>query len=333
MLRNREVRIFLISVIIISFIGTGFAFFISPFASLAVLLTACILFIAQIMFTRWRYREIEKLSGYLRMITSGNYSLDVRDNEEGELSILKNDIYKVTSKLSEHSQGLEKDKSQLTDAISDISHQLKTPLTSMMVMADLLNDPNLSIEKRTEFTRHMREQLERLEWLVSSLLKLSKIDAGTVQFKKEQVNMKTLIEASFDSLLIPLELKNVTVNICGDETASFVGDFNWTKEAVINLLKNAVEHTKTGGLITIKFLENALYSEITIQDNGVGIDKADLPYIFKRFYKGKNAAEGSVGIGLAMAYSIITKQKGDVEVKSARGEGTTFSIKLYKQVV
>src|SRR5690606_16460644 len=140
--------------------------------------------------TRWRYREIEKLASYLRKVSSGDYTLDVRDNFEGELSILKSDIYKVTRMLSEQRALLQQDKLMLTDAISDISHQLKTPLTSMMVMADLLSDSNLPDEKRTEFTNNIRIQLERIEWLVSSLLKLSKIDAGTAQFKKERVEVK-----------------------------------------------------------------------------------------------------------------------------------------------
>ena len=137
-----------------------------------------------LLFTKWRYREIEKLSVYLREISSGNDTLDVRDNQEGELSILKNDIYKVTRMLSEHRSLLQRDKLQLTDAISDISHQLKTPLTSMTVMADLLSATDLPPAKRTEFTHHIRIQLERIDWLVSSLLKLSKMDAKTIPFKK-----------------------------------------------------------------------------------------------------------------------------------------------------
>jgi signal transduction histidine kinase len=290
----------------------------------SILLIGCSLF-----FTRWRYREIEKLSGYLRQISSGEYALDVRDNHEGELSILKNDIYKVTIMLSEQGALLQQDKIKLTNAISDISHQLKTPLTSMMMMADLLSDPMLPVAKRTEFTRNIRIQLERIEWLVSSLLKLSKIDAGTVPFKKESIAVKQLIQKALEPVLIPMDIKEQSVSLSGEDSVTFLGDLNWTAEAIINILKNCVEHTPEGGVISISFSENALFTEIVIEDNGKGIPKKDIPYIFKRFYKGKNASEDSIGIGLAMAHSIITSQNGDIDVKSKPGEGTRFRIKFY----
>ncbi|MEG6615009.1 HAMP domain-containing sensor histidine kinase [Peptococcaceae bacterium 1198_IL3148] len=273
------------------------------------------------------------MSGYLRQICGGDYWLDVRDNREGELSILKNDIYKVTLMLSEQRSFLQQDKIRLTNAISDISHQLKTPLTSMMVMADLLNDANLPTAKRTEFTRNIGIQLERMEWLVSSLLKLSKIDVGTIQFKKEQIPVKQLMQKALEPVLVPLDIKEQAVTVTGADTVSFVGDLNWTAEAIINILKNCVEHTQQGGVISISFAENPLFTEIVIADNGKGIPKEDLPYIFKRFYKGKNASEDSVGIGLAMAHSIITSQNGDIVVRSEQQKGTQFTIKFYKQVI
>lgn len=184
MLRNREIQILLLTMGFISLAATVAAAWISPVAAVLVFVASALLMGCSLAFTRWRYREIEKLSSYLRQISSGNDSLDVRDNQEGELSILKNDIYKVTLMLSEHRSLLQQDKIQLTDAISDISHQLKTPLTSMTVMADLLRDPELPQAKRTEFTRNIRIQLERIDWLVTSLLKLSKIEAKTVSFKR-----------------------------------------------------------------------------------------------------------------------------------------------------
>ncbi|WP_299741866.1 sensor histidine kinase KdpD [Rossellomorea sp. y25] len=331
MWRNREVQWFFISLLSISlaaFVLAGFLFSIR--VAWFVLVTSGLLAGCNFFFTRWRYGEIEKLSGYLRKISSGDDSLDVRDNQEGELSILKNDIYKVTLMLSEHRSFLEKDKLTLTNALSDISHQLKTPLTSMMVMADLLSDSTLEESKRAEFTHHIRVQLERIEWLVSSLLTLSKIDAGTIAFKKDTVAVRDLIQRAVQPVLIPMEIKEQTLNVNGDESVTFIGDLRWTAEALINILKNAVEHTGEGGVISISFSENPLYTEITISDNGDGIPKEDLPYIFRRFYKGKNASDDSVGIGLAMAYSIITSQQGDLEVRSEKGNGTVFSIKFYK---
>ncbi|CAM4157850.1 HAMP domain-containing histidine kinase [Paenibacillus alkaliterrae] len=330
MLRNREIQYLLFAMCSISLLSAAAAAFFSLGAAVLVFISSVLLIGCNLIFTSWRYREIEKLSGYLRQISSGNYSLDVRDNHEGELSILKNDIYKVTLMLTEHGSLLQQDKIQLTDAISDISHQLKTPLTSMIMMADLLGDGELPAAKRTEFTSNIRIQLERIEWLISSLLKISKIDAGTVLFKKDRIWVEKLIQKALEPVLIPMDIKEQTVSIQGESNVSFLGDLNWTAEAVINILKNCVEHTGEGGVIAITFEENALFTEIRIADNGKGIAKEDLPYIFKRFYKGKNASEGSIGIGLAMAHSIITSQNGNIEVKSEQEKGTQFCIKFYK---
>ncbi len=334
LLRNREIHLLFLVIGGIILVATGLAVFVLSYqAALLTLLTSIALVSCFVFFTRWRYREIEQLSGYLRQISSGDYTLDVRNNHEGELSILKNDIYKVTMMLSEHRSLLQEDKVKLTNAISDISHQLKTPLTSMLVMVDLVSDPNLDEEKRVEFTTNIRVQLERIEWLVSSLLKLSKIDAGTIAFKKESISPWQVIQKAVESILIPVDIKQQNLTISGDDTATFVGDFNWTSEALLNILKNCVEHTDEGGTISLSYSDNPLYTEITISDNGNGIPKEDLPYIFKRFYRGKNAGDDSVGIGLAMAYSIITSQNGDIEVTSKQGTGTEFTIKFYKQVV
>ncbi|MBS4214313.1 sensor histidine kinase [Neobacillus rhizophilus] len=334
MLRNREVQILLGILLLISVIGFSLtAIFVSMPAAFLVLAVSVLLISCTLIFTKWRYKEIDKLSGYLQQISNGHFQLDVRDNYEGELSILKSQIYKVTTKLSEQGAVLQEDKAKLTNAISDISHQLKTPLTSMMVMGDLLCDKRLDDTKRAEFTRNFQVQLERMEWLVSSLLKLSKIDAGTISFKKEKVLVAPLIQKAVEPLLIPMDIKMQTLSVTSDEQASFIGDFNWTAEALINIIKNCVEHTSEGGEINISFSENALFTEITISDNGKGIAKEDLPYIFKRFYKGKNASDDSVGIGLAMAHSIVTSQQGDIVVKSNKGVGTTFQMKFYKQVI
>ncbi|WP_440897530.1 sensor histidine kinase [Amphibacillus sp. Q70] len=329
MWRNREIRILLLVMSTVGLVSVVAVYTFPSAAVMLVLLTALLLISCVFVFTHWRYREIEKLSDYLKKISNGDYSLDVRDNHEGELSILKNDIYKVTLMLSEQSLLLQKDKVRLTDAISDISHQLKTPLTSMTVMADLLEDVDLPDLKRIEFIQNIHTQLERIDWLVSSLLKLSKIDAGTTVFKQEPVIVKELIQKALDPVLIPIDVKEQSISIKGEENVSFIGDFNWTVEALINILKNCVEHTQQGGKIEISFSKNVLFTEIVIVDNGKGIPKEDLPYIFNRFYKGKGGSEESIGIGLAMAYSIVTNQHGDIEVKSEQGQGTTFQIKFY----
>lgn len=328
-MRNREVRTLILFISLVTIIAIVLASFLSVQAVWLIVMFAIILFIIIFTYTNYRYRHIKDLSEYLRQISSGNFSLDVRDNEEGELSILKNEIYKVTNMLAEQSSGLQADKLHLTTAISDISHQLKTPLTSMMVMTDLLADPKLPIKKRTEFTENIQTQLERLDWLVSSLLKLSKIDAGTVDFKKEKVKVNELVDHVVKSVLVPIDIKEQTLTVEGEDTVTFSGDFHWTLEALTNIVKNCIEHTPERGHITIAFSKNTLYSQIMITDTGPGIPKADLPYIFQRFYKGKQAHADSVGIGLAMALQIVTRQGGDIEVTSTSEKGTTFFIKFY----
>ncbi len=316
---------------LISLLASLLVIVLPEIAIIVVIILSLLLIATILIFTNWRYKEIQKLSAYLRQISGGDFTLDVRDNKEGELSILKNDIYKVTLMLSEQSSRLKQDKIKLTEAISDISHQLKTPVTSMVMMADLLNSSELSDGKRKEFTRNISVSLERIEWLVSSLLKLSKIDAGSVQFKREPILVKELIEKSLEPLLIPMDIKQQSLKIQGDEDVSFLGDMNWTSEALINMMKNCIEHTPEGGTLAITFLENPLFTEVVLADNGIGIAKEDLPYIFKRFYKGKNAGDDSVGIGLALAEKIIKSQHGSIEVKSAVGSGTEFRIKFYKK--
>ncbi|NFE79382.1 HAMP domain-containing histidine kinase [Clostridium sporogenes] len=333
MLRNREVRIFFIAAFSISIVAIICICMTNILGGIISIVAFFMLIGGSFLFIKREYEEIEKLSGYLRRISNGEYSLDIRDNAEGELSILKNEIYKVTLMLSKQGELLRKEKVQLAKAISDISHQLKTPLTSMMVMADLLSDNNLNEEKRIEFTKNIEMQLDRMQWLLTSLLKISKIDAGTVHFKKDKVVVSILIEKAIKPLLIPVEIKEQTLNIKGDSSVNFTGDLNWTIEALINIIKNCIEHTQEGGTISISFDENPLFTEIKIWDNGNGIPKEDLPYIFKRFYKGKNASEESIGIGLAMAKSIIISQNGDINVTSRKNEGTCFNIKFYKVAI
>lgn len=280
-----------------------------------------------------RYAEIAKLSGYLRKITNGARMLDVRDNDEGELSILKSEIYKLTVRLEEQAELLKKDKIFLADSISDISHQLKTPLTSMRVMNDLLCEEALPLEKRREFNNNIASQLERMQWLLSSLLKLAKLDAGTVEFKKDDVTAEELIRRATQPLLIPMELKGQTILREGNMMQELYCDKNWMTEALVNIVKNAVEHTGEGGMLRFIVSDNPIYTELAVEDNGGGIPKDDLPYVFIRFHRGKNAGEDSVGIGLAMAKSIVEQHGGSILVESWEGKGTRFAIRLYKHAV
>ena len=225
------------------------------------------------------------LSAYLRQIEAGDYALDVRDNGEGSFSLLKNDLYKVTVRLREQAELLQKDKTALSNLIADISHQIKTPLTSLGVLADLLaEDP--PEEDRRAFVERLRAQLGRIQWLVAALLKLARLDAGTAAFKSEPVDVRRLIERALEPLQIPLEIKKQRLEVHGDDGASFTGDLNWSAEALTNVVKNCVEHTPEGGKIEISYGANALYAEIIVSDDGEGIASRDMPNIFNRFYRG-----------------------------------------------
>lgn len=333
MLRNKEIRVYIGISLLAAVTGITACFFINAVAGVIALSALTLMFVIFLLFTKWRYEQIEELSQYLKRIANGEYSLDVRDNDEGELSILKSEIYKVTVTLYEQAELLKKDKLFLVDSISNISHQIKTPLTSMLVMTDLIRDENLPRDKRIEFTGNISSQLERLQWLVSSLLKLSKLDAGAVEFKKESVNVNKLILKATEHLLIPMEIKGQSLKINGDDNAKLIGDFNWSSEAVTNIIKNCIEHTPYGGKIGISFKETSIYTIISIFDNGEGIAKSELPNIFNRFYKGKNSHNDSIGIGLAMSKSIVQNQGGDIDVISEKGKGTQFTIKFYKSVL
>ncbi len=329
MLRNREVRSFLVLLLTVGAVITAASFLFSLQAGIAAGISCALLICISFYFTAQRYAQIRRLCDYLKRINGGDYALDVRDNAEGELSILKNEIYKVTVALRERGDMLQREKEALSGALSDISHQLKTPLTSMLIMTDLLSDDDLPADKRRAFTTRMRIQIERLQWLVSALLKMSRLDAGTVQFKPKRIPAHRLVERACAPLLIPIELKNQTLHI-GTDGAQLTCDENWTCEALLNVLKNCVEHTPEGGGISVFCEENPLFTQIRVADTGPGIDEADMPHIFTRFYRGRHAAEDSVGIGLAMAAAIVQGQGGSIQASSGQGRGSTFTLRFPK---
>ena len=332
LMRNKEIKDMAIQTLIASAVLVLLGFLIGVWTGILILITVLLLCTIFYVNTKRRYRQIAKLADYLKRISNGEHSLDIRNNAEGELSILKSEIYKVTLMLSEYNEQLKSEKYLLANQMADISHQLKTPLTSMMVMVDLLKEDNLTQEKRQEFTSQIYMQLERIEWLVSSLLKMSKLDAGVVRMRQEKIPAHRLIENALQPLLIPMELKDISYAVDRKDEV-ILCDIKWTTEALINILKNCIEHTPKGGHIQIEVKDNPLYSEIIITDNGAGISKEDLPHIFTRFYKGKNSSPDSVGIGLAMSYSILRRQQGDIRVNSKIGQGSSFAIHLYKSVM
>ena len=276
------------------------------------------------------YRDIKDMTDYVYHSSEGREYEMKNKNQEGQIGLLKTEIMKMTTVLKEKVALLHSEKIFLNDTISDISHQLKTPMTSLMLLTDLMYN-DLDKEKKIEFLDRTNAQLSRMDWLIKSMLKLSKLEAKVIDFKTEKVNINELIRRSISPLSVPMELKNISLNINGNKEASYIGDIEWSSEALGNIIKNCIEHTKEGGNLDIIYEENPIYSEIVIKDNGEGIDKDDIPNIFKRFYKGKNSKSDSVGIGLAMAKSIIESQNGDIYVKSEKNKGTEFHITFHKR--
>lgn len=278
-----------------------------------------------------RDKKLMELNNYLSLVCSGKYDLKISENMEGELSILSNNLFKVITILNSQNEMLKKDKVRLADSMADISHQLKTPLTSMTMMTDLLSE-ELESKKQKEMIGVVESQLEKMRWLILNLLKISKLDAGTAEVKREKTSIKKVLEESMKPFYVTIDLKDITYeqNV---EDFYFNGDMAWTIEAVSNIIKNSLEHMTKGGKLTVTGKNTTIYDSIFIKDDGCGIEKEDLPHIFERFYHGKNSSPESVGIGLALAKTILEKEKGDILVESESGVGTTFEIRFYKALV
>lgn len=284
-----------------------------------------------ILYLRKRDKKIKQITNYINQIKNKKYDLNIEENTEDELSNLKNELYKITIMLKEESEISKKDKENLKISVEDISHQLKTPLTSITIMLDNLKDnPNMEEKTKQKFIFEISKQVEWINWLVISMLKLSKLDANVVQFYDEKINLKKFIGEIIKNLEIPIEVKNQKIIIDGNENVSFIGDYKWQQEAITNIIKNCIEHNANNGTIYINYEENSLFTKITIRDEGEGISKEDLKHIFERFYKGKNSSENSVGIGLALAKNIIEKNNGMINCKSELDKGTEFVIKYMK---
>ena len=275
-------------------------------------------------------KKLKEITKYIEEINHKNYKLDIESNTEDELSILKNEIYKTTVMLKEFAENSLQDKIKLKESLEDISHQLKTPLTSIMIMLDnILETPNMSEETRTEFIKDIKREVLNINFLVQTLLKLSKFDANSIEFINSEVYVKELLEASMKNLSALCDLKNIKVNICGDSNIKVICDVKWQVEALTNIIKNSIEHSALNSNIDIKYEQNKMYTKIEIQDYGKGIAKEDLLHIFERFYKGKNASSDSIGIGLALAKVIIEKNNGNIRVESEEGKGSKFVITTY----
>ena len=330
-MKNKDFYIPIIISLIITAAAAAFCISFSKPAALICAALGAVLTVTFAVGTAQRYKKISRLNDYLSLVCSGNYELDIENNTEGELSVLQNNLYKVITQLKTQNEVIESDKTYLADSLADISHQLKTPLTSMLVVSELLENET-DANKRKEFTDIINSQCEKMSWLIQTLLKLSKLDAGTVEISSDEVSISDVIDDSLKPFLLALDLRNITVEKRIKDFA-FTGDRAWSAEAVQNIIKNCIEHTADGGRLEIETDETTVFKRVIIRDNGCGIAAEDLLHIFERFYYGKNASSESVGIGLALSKAILNKENASVSVASEEGSGAEFEIKFYKSVI
>ena len=286
-----------------------------------------------ILYFRYNYKrknDIKDIIKYIEQINRRNYELEIDTISEDELSILKNEIYKTAVMLKEAALNSNKDKLNLKKSLEDISHQLKTPLTSILVLLDnLIDEPDMDSSIRNDFIIDIKRNVININFLVQALLKLSKFDANTVHFIKKENDLEMIVKEAIKNVSTLCDLRNINVKLNTLENAKVECDAKWQIEAITNIIKNAIEHSKDNSSIIINIDNNRVYSKIEVIDFGDGISKRDIKHIFERFYKGENATSNSIGIGLALAKTIIEEDKGSIAVESNESN-TKFTIKYFK---
>lgn len=303
---------------------------ISMIKNLSFLLLFGILFWLFLHYLKRNDKEIHKIVKCVENINHQIYDLDLDESSEDQFSILKNEIYKTTIMLKEQAENSLKDKLALKNSLEDISHQLKTPLTSIRIMLEnIMDDPDMDLATREYFLQQIKREIMNIDFLVQSILKLSKLEANTIQFIRQKVSVQKILEEVVQNVSNLCDLKNVNIIVKNECKKEINCDIRWQVEALTNILKNAVEYSKPGDKVMIECEDNNLYVQIKIIDFGKGMNHQDTLNIFKRFYKGKGAKEDSVGIGLALAKTMIENDNGRITVESKEGKGTTFKIKYF----
>ena len=327
LLRNPEVRHGLLRWAAATAVLAGAAAVWEPRAGLAVLAAGAVFTALHLAGLRRRYRQMADLSRELDAMLHGAPA-DLGRFREGELAILRSQLAKLTARLQEQADALGRDKRFLADAMADLSHQLRTPLTSLQLVAELLRAEDLPEDRRRQLARELRGLLDRLAWQVEALLKLSRLDAGAVELAREPVDVAELIRRAAEPLAVPMELRGqtMTVRAAGGET--FLGDMAWSAEALGNVLKNCVEHTPPGGEIAVAVRETPIFTELTVSDTGPGFAPEDLPRVFERFYKGRGAGGAAIGIGLALARQVAALENGTLSAASGRRGGAVFTLRF-----
>lgn len=274
------------------------------------------------------YGKVRQISYAAERVVEGDFSIVLKEEGEGDFNILNHSFNQMADRLKNSIEILQKERIFLKDTISDISHQLKTPLSSLIMLNDLiLQDKNMEEEVQRDFLEKISIQLERMEWLIVNLLKIARIEAGAIEFKKDKIKAIEPIKIALSTLSMNIEEKEQNIKIMGNLESVFYGDKDWTAEAIINIIKNSIEHSEDGGIIEIFLEETPLFTNIIIKDYGEGIDKKDIPHIFERFYKVSSEIKpDSIGIGLNLSKLIVESQNATISVKSEKGKGTEFII-------
>lgn len=329
MFRNREIRQFIVLFAAITLIFAIVGFVIHMAAGIIVLVSAAAFGAAFIVFTKSRYQSIERISEQIDQVLHDEDHLYITESDEGELSILQSEITKMTLRIREQNDALKKEKTHLADSLADIAHQLRTPLTSATLILSLLkNNPDEREQKA--LIRETEQLFVQMDWLITSLLKLSRLDAGIVVFQSEQVEVNSLLNIALRPFQISMDLHNIALQTNIPKEVVIQGDLSWLSEAIQNILKNCIENVGDNGKIEINCEDTLLFTEITFHDNGLGFKKEDLPFLFDRFYRGKNGNTMGYGIGLALCKTIIIRQGGTITAKNHPQGGAIFSIHFPK---
>ncbi|WP_165252990.1 HAMP domain-containing sensor histidine kinase [Adlercreutzia sp. ZJ304] len=283
----------------------------------------------------WRHRQIMRLSTSIDEILHSGHRVKLAECREGDVAILSNELEKMVACLSRTTEQLQQERNALANSLADISHQIRTPLTAVELMLpdiERIDNP----EQRKRAVRDLEEMLERIAWLVTTLLKIAKVDAGSIQARTSHIKVADIIKRAIAPLEISFDIRDITLKIDIEDNAAFTGDALWTAEAIENILKNCMEHTPAGGEVRIQASENTLATTITISDSGCGIAPEDLPHIFERFYRGESdsisSSEG-FGIGLALARALISVQGGMLRADNSPEGGALFQIAFPKLIV
>ena len=280
-----------------------------------------------IYYQKKQVNDIKKLDEYCKKIIKGEGALELKSEDESLESVLKNNIYDMTMLLKETNNNLNNNNKGFEKLIADISHQLKTPLTSLSLLNDLLYT-DLPEDKKKEFLDASSKELDKIRWLIKTLLNIAKLDSKTLVLKKDNNNAEEMLKEIQNNFKAMCEAYNANITVKADKYCNIYCDKKWTLEAISNIIKNAIEHNSKN--INIQVEENRIFTQIQISDDGEGISKKDINHIFERFYKSENSKENSIGLGLAFCKSIINNQDGEIKVESKKNMGTRFIIKLYK---